>query len=119
MAKMRDDSFWQEQARERLAGCLGLLIGGFLLFCVVCTIVYYCNHPTPVVHESPWINNDSSRPVTDIKELDYNRRLIIYRDEEPLRQIQNMKWHQDSCMYCDPTTYYEDYYENIYEYFHD
>mgnify|MGYP003102910865 FL=1 len=77
MAKMKDDDFGIELPRKRLVGCLGLLVGGFLFFCIMCLIVYYYNRSTPVVQENPWINNDSSRPVTDIKALDYNRRLII------------------------------------------
>ena len=68
---------------------------------------------------NPWINNDSSRPITDIKELDYNRRLIIYRDEEPRRQLREFEWPKDERVYGDPQNLYEDYYEEIYEYFHD
>lgn len=63
----------------------------FYFFCIMCLIVYYYNQSTPVVQENPWINNDSSRPVTDIKELDYNRRLIIYRAEEPRRQLREFE----------------------------
>ena len=96
MAKMKGDDFGIELPRKRLVGCLGLLVGGFLFFCIMCLIVYYYNRSTPVVQENPWINNDSSRPVTDIKELDYNRRLIIYRDEKPRRQLREFEWSKDA-----------------------
>ena len=43
-------------------------------------------------HENPWLNNNPARPVTDIKALDYDRRLIIYWDEEPKLQIREFKW---------------------------
>ena len=119
MAKMKDDDFGIELPRKRLVGCLGLLVGGFLFFCIMCLIVYYYNRSTPVVQENPWINNDSSRPVTDIKELDYNRRLIIYRDEEPRRQLREFEWSKDERIYGVPQNLFEDYYEEIYEYFHD
>ena len=69
------------------------------------------------MQENPWINNDSSRPVTDIKELDYNRRLIIYRAEEPRRQLREFEWSKDERIYGVPQNLYEDYYEEIYEYF--
>ena len=85
----------------------------------MCLIVYYYNQSTPVVQENPWINNDSSRPVTDIKELDYNRRLIIYRAEEPRWQLREFEWSKDERIYGAPQNLYEDYYDEIYEYFHD
>ena len=85
----------------------------------MCLIVYYYNQSTPVVQENPWINNDSSRPVTDIKELDYNRRLIIYRAEEPRRQLREFEWSKDERIYGAPQNLDEDYYDEIYEYFHD
>ena len=114
-----EPSFWHEPEGEWLVGCLGLTIGGFILFCIICSIVYYCNLREPVVHENPWLNNDPTRPVTDIKELDYNRLLIIYRDEEPRRSLREFQWSPDDRMYDEPGNYYEDYYEDIYEYFHD
>ena len=49
MAKMKDDDFGIELPRKRLVGCLGLLVGGFLFFCIMCLIVYYYNRSTPVV----------------------------------------------------------------------
>ncbi|MFR2062455.1 hypothetical protein [Culturomica massiliensis] len=70
-------------------------------------------------HENPWLNNNPARPVTDIKALDYDRRLIIYWDEEPKLQIREFKWGSDCRMYNEPANCYEDYYEEIYEYFHD
>lgn len=112
-------SFWHEPTGERLAGCLGLTIGGFILFCILCLIANYCNRRDPATHETPWLNNDPTRPVTDIKELDYNRRLIIYREEEPSQPLQEFQWLPDNKMYDEPDNYYEDYYEDIYEYFHD
>jgi len=114
-----EPSFWQEPAGERLAGCLGLTIGGFILFCILSLIAYSYNRREPVAHESPWLNNDPTRHVTDIKKLNYNRRLIIYRDEGPLLPLQEFQWLPDNKMYDDPDNYYEDYYEDIYEYFHD
>ena len=59
------------------------------------------------------------RTETDIKELDYNRRLIIYRDEEPRRQLQKFEYPKDERIYGESQNLYEDYYEEIYEYFHD
>ena len=115
----KEHDFWKEPAGERLAGYCGLLIGILLLFCTISTIIYYCNRFEPVACENPWINNDPSRPVTDIKELDYERRLIIYRDEESRRQIRKFEWNLDSCMHETSANYYEDYYEDVYEYFHD
>jgi len=114
-----EPSFWHEPAGERFAGCLGLTIGGFILFCILCLIVNYSNRREPVAHESYWLNNDPTRPVTDIKELDYDRRLIIYRDEEPRRPLREFQWLPDDKMYDEPDNYYEDYYEDIYEFFHD
>lgn len=119
MTKMMDDDFDIELPRKRLAGYLVLLVSGFLFFCIMCSIVYYYNRSTPVVYESPWINNDSSRPVTNIKELDYNRRLIIYRDEESQQQLREFEWPKDERIYGEPQNLYEDYYEEMYEYFHD
>lgn len=116
---MDDSSFWYEPAGQRLAGCLGLMAGGLLLLCIASVVVYYCNRPNPVVHTSPWRNYDPSRPVTDIKELDYDRGLIIYRGEELQRPIRELRPTYDSRTYDDPESYYEDYYEDIYEYFHD
>lgn len=113
------ESFWNEPAGERLLGCTGRLIGMFLLLCIVCLIVHYCNRPAPATKASPWLNNDPSRPVTDIKRLDYNRRLIIYRDEEPHKQLREFKWDNGERIYDEPQNLYEDYYEDIYEYFHD
>lgn len=66
-------------ADRMLRGSIGILS----LLCVVSVIVHHCNRPVPTTTAAPWLNDDLSRPVTDIKELDYNRRLIIYRDEEP------------------------------------
>lgn len=116
---MDDSSFWHEPAGQRLAGCLGLTAGGLLLLCIVSTVAYYCNRPDPVVHMIPWRNYDPSRPVTDIKELDYDRGLVIYRGEEPQRPIRELSPIYDCWMYDNPENYYEDYYEDIYEYFHD
>lgn len=113
------DSIWHEPAGERLAGCLGLITGGGILFLIACLIVNYCNQREPLVHENPWLNNDLTRPVTDIKRLDYNRRLIIYRDEESLRPLHELQWSSDGRTYDESANYYEDYYEDIYEYFHD
>lgn len=110
-----ETSFWQEPAGERFAGC----IGGFLLLCIICMIINYCNRYEPVIHESPWLNNDPTRPVTDIKELDYNGRIIIYRDEAPRRPLQEFQCPPDDRMYDEPENYYEEYYEDIYEFFHD
>lgn len=113
------NSFWDESAGERLIGCLGISIGILSLLCVVSVIVHYCNRPAPKTTASPWLNDDPSRPVTDIKELDYNRGLIIYRDEEPRRQLQPFEYPDDERTYGEPQNLYEDYYEDIYEYFHD
>lgn len=92
------NSFWDESAGERLIGCLGISIGILSLLCVVSVIVHYCNRPAPKTTASPWLNDDPSRPVTDIKELDYNRGLIIYRDEEPRRQLQPFEYPDDERM---------------------
>ncbi len=113
------DGFWNEPAGDRLLGCIGCLIGILSLLCIVCLIVHYCNRPAPATTVSPWLNNDPSRPVTDIKELDYNRRLIIYRDEEPRKQLREFEWSCDERIYDEAQNLYEDYYEDIYEYFHD
>ena len=48
-----------------------------------------------------------------------NRRLIIYRDEEPRRQLQKFEYPKDERIYGESQNLYEDYYEEIYEYFHD
>lgn len=53
------------------------------------------------------------------KGIDYNRRLIIYRDEEPRRQLQKFEYPKDERIYGESQNLYEDYYEEIYEYFHD
>lgn len=71
------------------------------------------------IHKSPWLNYDPARPVSDIKELDYDRRWIIYRDEEPKREIREFRWEPDCRMYQEPANCYEDYYKELYEYFHD
>ena len=113
------NSFWHEPAGERLAGCIGVLIGTVLLLCIASAIVYRSNCHVPAATENPWLNNDPSRPVTDIKELDYNRRLIIYRDEEPRRQLREFEWPKNERIYGEPQNLYEDYYEEMYEYFHD
>lgn len=89
------NSFWNESTGERLIGCLGGSIGILSLLCVVSVIVHHCNRPVPTTTAAPWLNDDLSRPVTDIKELDYNRRLIIYRDEEPRRQLQKFEYPKD------------------------
>lgn len=114
-----ENSFWNESAGERLIGCIGGLIGVLSLLCIVSAIVHYCNRSALTTTATHWLNSDSSRPVTDIKALDYNRRLIIYRDEEPRQQLQEFEWPKDEQIYCDPQNLYEDYYEEIYEYFHD
>lgn len=119
MAKNNENSFWHEPAGEKLAGCLAILTFGMLLLCVASVIVYHYNHPKPIRHDNPWLNNDPSRPVTDIKELDYNRMLIIYRDEEPQKQLREFKQPLDCRMYDEAINFYEDHYEEIYEYFHD
>lgn len=90
------NSFWNESTGERLIGCLGGSIGILSLLCVVSVIVHHCNRPVPTTTAAPWLNDDLSRPVTDIKELDYNRRLIIYRDEEPRRQLQKFEYLRTS-----------------------
>ena len=113
------NSFWNESTGERLIGCLGGSIGILSLLCVVSVIVNHCNRPVPTPTAAPWLNDDLSRPVTDIKELDYNRRLIIYRDEEPRRQLQKFEYPKDERIYGESQNLYEDYYEEIYEYFHD
>lgn len=111
------NSFWNESTGERLIGCLGGSIGILSLLCVVSVIVHHCNRPVPTTTAAPWLNDDLSRPVTDIKELDYNRRLIIYRDEEPRRQLQKFEYPKDERIYGESQNLYEDYYEEIYEYF--
>ena len=85
----------------------------------MCSKCDRCNRPVPTTTAAPWLNDDLSRPVTDIKELDYNRRLIIYRDEEPRRQLQKFEYPKDERIYGESQNLYEDYYEEIYEYFHD
>lgn len=111
--------FWHEPAGKRLAGCLRTASGGFLMLCIVCIVVHRCNRREPVTHENPWLNNDPTRTVTDIKELDYNNLLIIYRDEEPRKALREFPRSTVMQTHDTPENFYEDYYEDIYEYFHD
>ena len=78
----------------------------------------YFKHEEPQVHTSYWINADESRSVTDIKHLDYDRRLIIYRPEgryEGFKEDNNTRSADG-----DFTDWYDldDYYD-LYEYYHD
>lgn len=98
---------------------IGLMNCIIIVLNTVCSIHYFRSRPEPVPHKNPWFNYDPARPVTDIKELDYNRRWIIYRDEEPKREVREFQWKPDRRMYKEPANFYEDYYEELYEYFHD
>lgn len=77
----------------------------------------YFKREEPQVYESYWINADESRSVTDIKSLDYDRRLIIYRPEG---RYEGLK--EDAAPSAEPdfTDWYDlsDYYD-LYEYYHD
>lgn len=112
---MNEPSLWNEPAGRRIIGYLWLLV----VFCMICTSVRHCNRRTSARRENPWRNNDPSRPVTDIKALDYNRLMIIYRDEEPPKQLREFAWPSADRMYLDQDNCYEDYYEMLYEYYHD
>ena len=103
---MNDERFWNEPAGRRLAGCLGVS--------VVVGVAFW-----PPRRENPWRNYDPSRPITDVKALDYDRRWILYRDEELRKSLQTFSWATDGRMYNDPANCYEDYYEELYEYYHD
>lgn len=116
---MNNERFWNEPAGRRLAGCLGVLVVVGVAFCLICLGFYYRNRQAPPRRENPWRNYDSSRPITDVKALDYDRRWILYRDEEPRKSLQTFSWATDGRMYGDPANCYEDYYEELYEYYHD
>lgn len=116
---MNDELFWNEPAGRRLIGCLGVSVVVGVAFCLICLGFYYCNRQAPPRRENPWRNYDSSRPITDVKALDYDRRRILYRDEEPWDSLQTFSWPSDDRMYDDSANWYEDYYEELYEYSHD
>lgn len=116
---MNDGPLGNEPAGRRLAGCLGVSVVVGMAFCLICLGVCYCNRQTPLRRENPWRNYDPSRPISDVKALDYDRRLILYRDEEPRKSLHTFSWPADGRMYDDPANCYEDYYEELYEYYHD
>lgn len=75
---------------------------------------------------SYWLNYDPSRPATDIANYDYDNRLIIYRDT--LRQagdLDSLHWlpaAKDEKAEDDdrePLNDYEDYFGELYDYYHD
>lgn len=119
LIRMKPDSFWEEPFRRRLKRIIGLINCLIIVVNTVCAIHYFRSRPKPVSRENPWLNYDPARPVSDIKELDYDRRWIIYRDEEPKREIREFQREPDCRMYQEPANCYEDYYEELYEYFHD
>lgn len=116
---MNEESFWNEPAGQRLVGCLGVFVFVGIVFCLISLGVYYTTRQTPPRRENPWRNYDPSRPITDVKALDYEHQLIIYRDEKPRQSQQEFSWPLDGRMYEDPINCYEDYYEELYEYYHD
>ncbi|ETA27370.1 hypothetical protein SJDPG2_03795 [Porphyromonas gingivalis SJD2] len=74
--------------------------------------------------EQYWLNYDPDRPVTDILKYDYDNRMIIYRDtgrfsdtSSPTPDEGEKKADQDNER--EPLNDYEDYYEELYDYFHD
>lgn len=116
---MKTDSFWGEPPGRRLKRVVGSVNCIIIVLNTVCFLSYFRSRPEPTPRENPWFNYDPARPVTDIKELDYNRCWIIYRGEEPKREIREFRWNLDRRMYAEPANGYEDYYEELYEYFHD
>lgn len=118
---MNDERFWNEPAGRRLAGCLGVSVVVGVAFCLICLgfYYYYGNRQAPPRRENPWRNHDPSRPITDVKALDYDCQRILYWDEEPRKSLQTFSWPTGSRMYDDPANCYEDYYEELYEYYHD
>lgn len=107
---MGESDFWHEPEGERLAGCLGLMILGFILLNIVALSAYYCNRREPVTHENTRHYSAPSipapDPVPDIKE-DNSRQITDY-DPSSL-----------NTMYEDTEDYYEDYYDDLYEYYND
>lgn len=116
---MNDERFWNEPAGRRLAGCLGVSVIVGVAFGLTCLGFYYRNRQASPRRENPWRNYDPSRPITDVKALDYDRRWILYRDEGPRKSLQTFSWPTDGRMYNNPANCYEDYYEELYEYYHD
>lgn len=116
---MKSDSFWEEPSGRRLKKIIGAAICLVVVLFSVGSILSSNSRPEPKTPANHWINYDPARPLTDIGRLDYERRLIIYRDEEPKRQLRAIEWHTDAPAASDPANYYEDDYEELYESFHD
>lgn len=70
-----------------------------------------------VKQTSYWLNEDKSRDVTDIKRLDYDNRLIIYRPEGKYEGSAKYEHTMTNSYFVD---WYDisDYYD-LYEYYHD
>lgn len=109
----------ENEAGLQMIGCLGLLAVIGVVFWLICLCGQSEDRPDVSPRENPWVNYDPSRPVTDIKSLDYDRMMIIYRDEDAQKPLRKFQWPSDGDMYDDPTNCYEDYYEELYEYYHD
>lgn len=101
-----------------LLGAVGWLALIGVLFWLVCNCGRSDNADSSY-RKNPWVNYDSTRPATDIKSLDYDRMMIIYRDDESSEIPRQIRIPSDDKMYDDPTNCYEDYYEELYEYYHD
>lgn len=116
---MKPDSFWKEPSGQRLKKIIGTVNCAVIVLVNTAYLVSSRSRPEPKTPASHWINYDPARPLTDIGRLDYGRRLIIYRDEEPKRQIRAIEWPADDPADSDPANSYEDDYEELYESFHD
>ena len=77
----------------------------------------YLKPKNEVTYGSHWINYDPTRPASDIKSLDYENRLIIYRPEgryEELKREPHTTTREDFVDWYDLSDYYD-----LYEYYHD
>lgn len=111
-------------SRKRMIwGAIVFLFNCFLLF-RLCSGSKEPDRGVKATKEQYWLNYDPNRPVTDILNYDYDNRMIIYRDTgrfpdapSPIPDKGEKKADQDDER--EPLNDYEDYYEELYDYFHD
>ncbi|ATS10860.1 hypothetical protein CS543_08500 [Porphyromonas gingivalis] len=111
-------------SRKRMVwGAIVVLLNCVLLF-RLCSADKEPDSGAKAAKEQYWLNYDPNRPVTDILNYDYDNRMIIYRDTgrfsdtpSPTPDEGEKKADQDDER--EPLNDYEDYYEELYDYFHD
>ena len=77
MKRTKDET----EAGAMVLGAIGWLTLIGILFWLVCKCGS-SDKASSSYRKNPWVNYDSTRPATDIKSLDYDRMMIIYRDDE-------------------------------------